>query len=141
MFDLPGLEPLNISAGFFDEKDEENLPMIIKGQPADSKEEARAALALEYWGIDFIFHYQFNGGTQVRGGQVIDLIAKTVPLWTPIYINGEYWHGSTKKYEDTIKQREFTRATRGSFLPPKIIWDYELTSIEHARATIKDKVL
>ena len=93
---------------------------------------------MEYWGMKYIYQYEFNGGRDVRGGQLIDFIAKTAPLWTPIYVNGEYWHGPHRKYEDTIKQREFARATRGSFLPPKILWDYELTSIEQARTIIKD---
>jgi len=141
MFDLPELTTLNTTPGFYPEDIEEKLPEEIQGRPPGSKEESRVSLALDYFGTDYIYQYQFNGGNQVRGGQLIDFIAKTQPLWTPIYIQSSYWHGPTKKYADTIKQREFMKATRGYFRDPVLVWDYELTSIEQAKTTIKEKVL
>jgi hypothetical protein len=141
MFDLPKLESFQTTKGFFPEETDEQLPSTIQGRSVGSKEEARAVLALEYYGTDYIYHYEFNGGTGVRGGQEIDILAKTVPLWTPIYIQSGYWHGPTQKYEDQIKMREFKKATRAYFRDPIEIWDYELTSIEQARTTMKEKVL
>lgn len=141
MFDLPDLVTLNTTPGFYPEDTEEELVMEYNGRTVGSKEEARACFALEYWNTEFYVQYEFNGGRNVRGGQLIDIMAKTIPLWTPIYIHGSYWHGPTKKYEDTIKMREFQKATRGYFKDPVVLWDYELTSKEQAINTIKEKVL
>lgn len=130
-----------ITAGFYAENaEDEKLLQFIQGKSVDSKEEARACMALDYLRTDYIYHYEFRGGTQVRGGQVIDILAKTVPLWTPIYIQSEYWHGPTKKYEDTIKIREFKAANMGMFQDPIEIWDYDLTTIDQAIATMRARL-
>lgn len=126
--------------GFFDEQEEE-LPEVIQGKTVRSKLEARVALALVYYKIDFVYQYKFNGGTQIRGGQSIDFLAKTAPLWTPIYVQGQYWHGEEKKYEDTIKVREFNRATRAMFRDPVLLLEQDLYSIEAAKNQVKEKVL
>lgn len=130
-----------LSPGLYPDQEEEQLPEYIQGYKVKSKLEARVALALEYFNIKFIYQYKFNGGTQIRGGQLIDFIAKTAPLWTPIYIQGSYWHSLNEKYEDTIKIREFTRATRSTFRDPVILKEPDLQSIDAAKSEIKEKVL
>lgn len=126
--------------GLFPQAEEEDLPTTIQGKRVGSKNEARVCLALDFFKIPYIYQYTFNGGSRVRGGQVIDILAKTVPLWTPIYIMGAYWHGETKKYEDTIKIREFTKATRGYFRDPVIFEEAETMTIDQAKGTVRSKL-
>ncbi len=80
----------------FKEPKDEEIIQPVQGQIPSSKEEYWVALALERLGIAFIYQYSISGGRSVRGGQVIDFLAYTVPLPTPIFVQGEYWHGGTK---------------------------------------------
>ena len=67
---------------------------FINGIQADSREEwfwANSAWSLGWAGR---FHYQLplGGGSQRRGGQILDFLfmARPVALWT--HIDGVYWH-------------------------------------------------
>lgn len=128
---------LKTPAGFYNEIQNEDLPEEIQGKKVQSKEEARSCLALDFLGLEYIYQYEFAGGTRVRGGQQIDILAKTVPLWTPIYIQSKYWHGTTFADTDTMKQREFRKATRGWLAEPLLVEDYELTSVSQAIETYR----
>jgi len=143
MADVAQESIVRIEPGFYSlqSSEDEELPEYIQGKTAGSKLEARVALALEYYDIDYIYQYNFNGGNQIRGGQVIDFIAKTVPIWTPIYVQGEYWHSKKQEYEDTIKIREFARATRSVFADPVVLRGKDLQTLDSAKLQIKEKVI
>lgn len=64
----------------------------VQGIMPDSKEEYWCALALYRLKLNFTFQKHVMGGRAGRGGQVVDFWVYTVPLPTPIYIQGDYWH-------------------------------------------------
>lgn len=74
-----------------------NNPEIkrIQGIWPDSKEEYWVALALWKLHIDFVYQYQLWGGRRYKGGQVIDFWVYTMPLPTPILVQGWHWHYAT----------------------------------------------
>jgi len=76
--------------------------------------------------------YQVNyfGGKRLRGGQVLDFLVPTVPLSTPIYANGTYWHsGARQTQEDLFAQRTLYDKMRGAIREPLIIWDKYLAGL------------
>jgi len=115
---------------------DEKLPTIIQGEGVDSKEEARAAIALEILGWSYVFHAKYFGGQRVPGGMVIDLLALTPVAWTPIWVNGLYWH----RLRTNTRDIEFFQRSRLARLPnlaqPVEVWDYELQTIDQAVRTL-----
>lgn len=67
----------------------------VQGIMPDSKEEYWVALALWKLKIDFRFQYQLWGGRKYKGGQVVDFWVYTVPLPTPLLVQGWYFHYGT----------------------------------------------
>jgi hypothetical protein len=120
------------------ESPEEEEPIgLVQGQIPRSKEEWRVANAL--WRLQIPFQYQvdFMGGSNVRGGQVIDFLVGTVPLPTPLYVQGSYFHPQKTRAQEVYNQQKVRRFTRGSYAMPREVWDYELTNMNQAYQTIK----
>lgn len=86
------------------QKDPEDTIGIVQGQMPDSRNEWFVALALDKLGIEYYFQVSLNGGTSIRGGQVIDFVVFR-PNPTPVFIQGEYWHNQAQQNEDILKQR------------------------------------
>ena len=97
--------------------------------------EWRVALALTKLKIPFMFQYALMGGRSTRGGIVLDFLALTDPLSTPIDVRGEYWHGARQRVDDDLALA--VMMSRGSFAEPVILYGGELQSIEQAFATVK----
>jgi hypothetical protein len=110
---------------------------IVQGRIPRSKEEWRVANAL--WKLQIPFRYQvdFNGGANVRGGQVIDFLVSTVPMPTPLYVQGSYYHPQATRGEEEYKQRKLRQYTRGYYAMPKEAWDYQLQTMDMAYQTMK----
>lgn len=84
---------------------DDQTPKIIQGIEVDSKEEWNWYLASRRFGWPgekFVFQVPINGGRTRRGGLLIDFLFFTVPLWTPVFIDGEYWHRYS--LEDALKR-------------------------------------
>lgn len=107
---------------------------LIQGQVPGSIEEWRFAQALDFLKVKYYYQYSVMGGAQgLRGGQIIDFLVKTAPLPTPVYIQGEYWHYSgTKRQESAYKIAALMAEYRGTFAEPIEIPASLLTSIDDA---------
>jgi hypothetical protein len=93
------------------------------------------SIALERLKIPYIFQYALLGGRTMRGGIVLDFLALTDPLSTPIDLRGDYWHQPKQRIEDDLGLA--LMMSRGSFAEPVILYGSELTSIEQAYSTVK----
>lgn len=124
------------------EPKEEDVPGLINGVQAGSKEEWWVAEAL--WSFNMTFDYQYSvyGGYGARGGQVIDFLVHTVPTFTPIYVMGRYWHKGSKVASDFIKIQDLKRYFGASIRDPEVWWtDKELTSKEAAMRMVRMRLL
>lgn len=119
---------------------EDDIIEPVDGITPGSKEEYWVALALKRLGIEFIYQYSIAGGRSVRGGQVIDFYIYTSPLPTPLFVQGEYWHGGTKSAESQFKVLEAQRYFGSEAQPPVQIWDYEIPDKETTYHVVKRKL-
>lgn len=110
--------------------------MFVKGQKAGSAPEWRVAKALDKLGVDYIYQYSVDGG-RTAGGQVIDFFAYTVPLPTPIYVQGEYWHRLANSFADAIKQVRARDVFGASANMPVLVWEKDLGSVDEAYSKLK----
>lgn len=110
---------------------EEALPQVIKGVTAGSTEEARLAVALDTLHMPYQYHVRLWGGTQRRGGLVMDFVVLTKPLPTPVEVQGSYWH--TGQHADPFDVQRINAAYAGWRYQRVVeIWDNELTSVSAA---------
>ena len=115
-------------------------PYPIQGKTPGSREEFRVALALDRLKLGYIYQYGFMGGASLPGGQIIDFWVYTVPLPTPVYVQGKYWHGSSKRTDDRLKQSRVNRAMKGQVNLPVEIWDYEIPTMDRAYQVCKERL-
>lgn len=99
--------------------------------------EWRVALALDKLDIPYLFQYEIGGGRTKRGGIVLDFLAITTPLSTPIDVRGEYWHQPQHKIDDDLGLALLNHYGRGMYAEPVILWGAELQTIDQAFATVK----
>jgi len=120
-------------------KDENDEPavadMYIQRKKATAPE-WRAGKALDKLGLTYAFQYSILGG-RTAGGQVIDFFIYTVPLPTPMNIQGEYWHRAAKNYRDTLKMNQANDLFNNSANQLVMAWERDLGSVDDAYATMK----
>ena len=66
----------------------------INGMMPQSSYEWNIARALWKMGWDFEYQVAVHGGWNMRGGQVLDFMVKTLPAKTPLAVDGGYWHSN-----------------------------------------------
>lgn len=120
------------------QQEEELRP--IQGKKPGSREEYRVSKALDRLKLDYIYQYSFMGGSSRPGGQIIDFWVYTVPLPTPLYVQGKYWHGSGKRASDLLKQSRVARVLRGMVNLAIEIWDYEIPTMEKAYQVCRERL-
>lgn len=110
----------------------------IQGKSATTYE-ANVAMALTNLGFDYIFQFSISGGRRLRGGAVIDFYVITVPLPTPIFCNGDYWHSDpdTELFQETF----VNQALAGSANPVVILWGKDCSTYSAAVAAIRRELL
>jgi len=109
----------------------------VQGIMPDSKEEWRSIMALDYLKVGYQFHYTMFGGRSRLGGAEIDILAETVPMKTPIFINGAYWH----KKDDFKQNLQISRINKlGYFKRAIIVWDYEIPTLTQAIQVYKERL-
>lgn len=113
-----------------------NEPMIVQGTQVDSKNEFYVAQALAKYGANFTYQYAIAGGSEVRGGQIIDFMVWVAPEPIPLLVHGEYWHRDAQKEALRIAQIE-----RLMHLTPVILWGDETDTPEEADTNVLQKVL
>ena len=114
----------------------------VQGIMPDSKEEFWVALALYKLKIDFVFQYQLFGGRKYKGGQVIDFWVYTMPLPTPIFVQGWYFHYSTAEKTAQTKLNLMYLESRlaGKANKPVEILDTEIPTVDDAYMVVKRKL-
>ena len=108
----------------------------------DSKEEYWVALALYKLHIDFVFQYQLFGGRKYKGGQVVDFWVYTMPLPTPILVQGWYFHYATAERTSQTKLNLMYLESRlnGKAMKPVEIIDTEIPTPDDAYIVVKRKL-
>jgi hypothetical protein len=120
--------------------EQEPPPGLIQGQQAGSVQEWRTALALNRMKLDYDYQYSIEGG-RTAGGQVIDFLVDTVPMRTPLLVQGDYYHSNSMDPARLYKIAEIERVFRGQINKPVEVWEHELTSMEQAYQTVKERLL
>lgn len=117
-----------------------DIPGLINGQPAGSSYEWNAARAL--WALGWQFGYQIPvmGGRQVRGGQVLDFLVKTVPLKTAVIVNGDYWHQTDEEYTMSELMAALIREGVQVNTEPVVLWAAQAATFEAAHAYLNSKL-
>src|SRR3990172_5817987 len=112
----------------------------IQGHSA-STEEARVATSLGKLKHSYIFQYQVFDIPGVRGAYVVDfLVTSTVPLSTPVEVQGEYWHKGQMGSEDQFRLAQIEDYFRGEANPVVIIWGNEAMTQDDASAVVQRKI-
>jgi hypothetical protein len=104
-----------------------------------SSYEYNVAWAAEKIGIEFDYQVPIDGGRWKPGGQVLDFDFHTTPLWTPVEVNGDYWH------RDALTELRLEMAINDYFAGRRnkleIMWQSDCDTPEHARQSLEDKLL
>jgi hypothetical protein len=102
---------------------------LIQGKKA-SDIELRVAISLDKFKWEYTFQSPALGGRQLRGGTVIDFLVETVPLPTPLYIQGEHFHSGINAERDKFMQALLASASHGSMNPPEVLFGDQLQTQE-----------
>lgn len=114
----------------------------VQGIMPDSKEEYWVALALYKLHIDFVFQYQLFGGRKYKGGQVVDFWIYTMPLPTPLLVQGYYFHYATAERMSRTKLNLMYLESRlaGKANKPIEVIDTEIPTADDAYIVVKRKL-
>lgn len=110
----------------------------VRGKRASSYE-YNVSLALDYYGLDYLFQVSYWGGRALSGGIVLDFLVFTSPLQTPIWVNGDYWHQADNAQLELYQQALLS--SFGNTAQPVILWGQDCDTEEAAKNSIKKKVL
>lgn len=99
------------------------------------------AQALDTVGLEYAFQLSIAGGKTLAFGIVLDFLVDTVPLPTPLWVHGDYWHTGARRQKDLRQQDIVKQYMEGSILEPIEIWGHESDSIEMALAAVRRKLL
>jgi len=102
------------------EEEEEEEVGYINGQKARSLLEWRVAQSLWKLKLEFFYQYPLLGGTQVRGGYVVDFLVFLAPNNVPLEVQGERWHTTYFSPDENMR-----RAVIESILNTQVKYVYE----------------
>lgn len=127
---------LETSAVMFEPEEPEEIPGLIQGQVARSKQEWWIAKALWKLKREFVYQYVLKGGTTRRGGIVIDFVLTDGP---PIIIEmqGERWHTGAFSSGERLREA-FIFQYFG--VKPDYIWGNECPTEYDTYKKVKDIV-
>jgi len=74
---------------------------LIHGKQPGSSYEWHIAQALEKYGWEYQYQVPVLTGKRLAGGQVLDFLVKTIPMWTALAVDGEYWHRNDARHKMT----------------------------------------
>lgn len=113
---------------------------IINGRPAGSSYEWNVAKALWKLGWEFSYQVPVMGGSQIRGGQVLDFLVHTVPLQTAVIVNGDYWHQTDQEYKNDQLMSALFREGHSVNNVPVVLWRAQAQTYEAALAFLNTKL-
>jgi hypothetical protein len=108
----------------------------VRGKRATSYE-YNFASALDRYELGYLFQVSYWGGRSMRGGLVLDFLVFTQPLYTPVWVNGDYWHRGGRAQEDFLQQALLDAFSQGQLAPAKTYWGKDCDSYEAAVATVR----
>lgn len=124
----------NLPASRSEGTGKEDEDFTIQGSNATDIE-WRVALALEKLKIPYMFQFQLMGGRSTRGGIVLDFLALTDPLSTPIDVRGDYWHQAAQRVDDDLALA--IMMSRGQYAEPVVLYGGELQTEEMAYSAVR----
>ena len=124
----------NLPASRSEGTGKEDEDFTIQGSNATDIE-WRVALALEKLKIPYMFQFQLMGGRSTRGGIVLDFLALTDPLSTPIDVRGDYWHQPSQQVDDDLALA--IMMSRGQYAEPVVLYGGELQTEEMAYSAVR----
>ena len=116
-------------------------PATWQGQSIGSVQEWRFILALLFYKLDFAYQYEIAGGRARRGGQVLDFLVFTKPLYTPVHIVGEYWHSGENKLDDELRAHSLMKELGGIVKMPLTVYDWQLPDVDAAKKIVKKEMI
>ncbi len=128
--------PVQQRTGEYEAPPEGEAQFVIQGHDASSYE-YYFAMALEYFGLPYMYQYEFFGGTGILGGIVLDFLVLTEPLSTPVYINGEWAHAGERRETDKLQQVTLMGYYGQSLAPVKEYWGQDVGTPEDALRTVR----
>ena len=117
--------------------DPEETVQPVQGIMPDSRNEWYTALALDKFEIAYSFQYALNGGTSVRGGQVVDFVCWMPQGPLPVFVQGAYWHKITTETEDLMKQ---AAAEQAFGRRPILLMEEETSTRDKAERAVREKI-
>lgn len=118
-----------------DKPEKEELGLIY-GKKAASSWEWMVAKSLWKFGWEFEYQVGVAGGRMLRGGQVIDFLVNTHPLPTPLYIQGDFWHGALTQDKDLLLIAFLMSDLAGRVAMPVVLTGEQLADQETTDQTI-----
>lgn len=85
--------------------------------------------------LAFMYQVEFLGGRKISGGMVLDFLVLTRPLYTPVWIQGEYWHRRHRRDIDAFQQALV--ASGGQYREPLEFWGEDVGDQDKANNTVK----
>lgn len=114
--------------------------LTLNGIRVDSINEWNVGKALDKLNIEYAYQYFFGGGSNIRGGQIIDFLVYTVPKPTPLSVAGDYWHGGQYAQETELKESLINSKMRGTWNMAVVIWEHECETEEQAYNAVRTKL-
>jgi len=109
----PGLEPKD-KAPATKLTNPPDTPGLINGQTPGSSYEWNVARAL--WTLGWTFDYQVGVGmADVAGSQRLDFLVHTVPVYTALLVNGDFWHSQPE--EEELKKTDMLAGLKAEGYP------------------------
>ena len=109
--------------------------LYIRGKKA-TLNEYNVSVALEDYGLEYLFQVWYWGGRTLRGGQILDFLV--YPWRIPVQVFGDYWHkqqlSATDRYNLSRLASLFQREV-------VILWGGETNTVEDAKRAVKRKIL
>lgn len=118
---------------------EEDPMGLIQGREPGSKPEWRFAVALDYWKIQYIYQYEVFD-YPFSGSQKIDFWCLTPVLPTPVFIQGDYWHGGLRLEETKMNVWKVADRFMGKIFDPVEVWEHEIPTVDAAIQVAKSRL-
>ena len=126
------------------EKDRNRVYYVTDKRGRTSKatsNEYFVAGALDIIGLEYVFQLSIAGGKSLSFGIILDFLVETVPLPTPLWVQGDYWHTGARRQKDLRQQDIVRQYMGGAILEPIEIWGHESNSAEAALSAIRRSLL
>ena len=106
----------------------------VQNQDASSYE-LRVARALDKLKLRYIFQYRILPERRGVGYSILDFLVLTVPLPTPLEVNGEFWHQPANNQDQVLLEAQLNAA--GRFNPLITLWDADLQDDDTTLASLR----